>query len=137
MFIFLTEIKCNDTIVVQNLVQSLHFESFEMVPASRKVGGLLLAWNSNCSLNVVFLSKFIINCLLFYGADNVPWQLNLVYGPPTYHMRRSFWESLDEIGRPFSRPWLVIGDFNIVLTSEDKMGEGYRRIKQWGITKGG
>lgn len=60
--------------------------------------------------------------MLFNGVDDVPWQLTLVYSPPTYHMRRDFWDSLDGIGRAFSGPWLVIGDFNFVLTSADKRG---------------
>lgn len=84
-FIFLSEIKCSDINVVQQLVRTIHFDCFELVLASGKAGGLLLAWQSNCSIQIVMSSTFLINCLLFHDISNVPWQLTLVYGLPTYH----------------------------------------------------
>lgn len=59
---------------------------------------------------------------MFNQIDNVPWQITLIYGLPTYHQRKIFWESLDEIGNSFKGSWLAIGDFNVVLTSVDKLG---------------
>lgn len=73
-------------------------------------------------MRVVVSSKYFINCLCFKIADNIPWLITCMYGSSTFSMSRYFWDSLDEIGNSFTRPWMVIGNFNIVLTSSNKCG---------------
>lgn len=57
-FIFLSEIKCNDLDIVSKLVRSLKFDFFELVLATGKAGGLLLARRNTCHLKVVLMSTF-------------------------------------------------------------------------------
>lgn len=121
-FIFLFEVKCHDVNVVCRLVRKLCFDDFEFVPSVGKSGGLLLAWKTNFNIKIVVASLYFVNYHVFDGVVPLPWQFTLVYGPPTYSMRRAFWDSLDEIGSSFNGPWMMIGDFNVVLHSADKIG---------------
>lgn len=63
-----------------------------------------------------------INSLVFDNSTNVPWQLTAVYGPPVPHQRQLFWVDLSTISNSFAGAWFVIGDFNVVLSSVDKIG---------------
>lgn len=64
----------------------------------------------------------LINCLVFTNNDSPPWKLTFVYSPPNCASKHGFWDSLDAIGRSFEGPWMIIGDFNAVLNSADKLG---------------
>lgn len=39
-FVFLTEVKCSNVVIVEKIVRELHFDKFEFVPAFGKAGGL-------------------------------------------------------------------------------------------------
>lgn len=63
--------------------------------------------------------------------------MTMVYGPPTGALRLDFLDALHDIGISFNGDWLVLGDFNMVLTSADKIGgnpvasssrHGFRRL---------
>lgn len=49
-------------------------------------------------------------------------QLTVVYGYNQLHARQSLWEDLKRIADSMLEPWLVIGDFNNVLSVEDRRG---------------
>lgn len=121
-FVFLSEIKCNKVDKVEKLVKSLHFQCFEFILARGRTGGLLLFWKNQLNIKVIVSSSFLINCLVFSHNDPIPWQLTIVYGPPIPMHIPHFWDSLDSVGIAHDGPWLVIGDFNIVINSSDKRG---------------
>lgn len=39
-FMFLTKVKCNNVVIVENIVRKLHFDKFEFISALGKAGGL-------------------------------------------------------------------------------------------------
>lgn len=45
-----------------------------------------------------------------------------MYGPPVPSQRKYFWEALDNIALAFSGPWLLLGDFNTIISQSDKHG---------------
>lgn len=67
-------------------------------------------------------SPHFINSLVFDSGVGEPWKLTLVYGPPNPTRRGSFWEDLGDIGNQFAGPWCLIGEFNAVLSSTNKLG---------------
>lgn len=45
-----------------------------------------------------------------------------VYGLHSIVRRRSLWNSLKELKKGIIVPWMVIGDFNALLSAQDKVG---------------
>lgn len=98
------------------------FDMYDFVPAVGKSCGLLLAWKSSINLQIIVSSPNFISCIVFHPPNNTPWQLTCVYSPLIYSQQRFFWDTLDKIVSSFTGAWMVIGDFNVVPTSEDKIG---------------
>lgn len=49
-------------------------------------------------------------------------QMTCVYGPPSLIQSRQFWDTLDSLGNAHTRAWMLIGDFNSLVSSADKLG---------------
>lgn len=64
----------------------------------------------------------MINALVFSNPLDTPWQITGVYGPSYPSQHKFFWAALDELAVAFSSPWLILGDFNTVLSQADKIG---------------
>jgi hypothetical protein len=56
--------------------------------------------------------------------DNIRgnWRLNGFYGYPEGHRRRDSWNLVRNITQNSSLPWYIIGDFNDILTADEKKG---------------
>lgn len=48
--IILSETKCNNLDYVQGFFNSVGFYNSKLVPSKKKVGGLMLLWNSKCDI---------------------------------------------------------------------------------------
>uniref|UniRef100_A0A453GGX9 Endonuclease/exonuclease/phosphatase domain-containing protein n=1 Tax=Aegilops tauschii subsp. strangulata TaxID=200361 RepID=A0A453GGX9_AEGTS len=53
-------------------------------------------------------------------ATGAPWWLTVVYGPQEDADKISFMQELCEIGIDCPGPWMLCGDFNLILRDEDK-----------------
>lgn len=119
---FLAEVKCNNTTSVQRLAVATKFDHFEFVPSIRKAGGLILMWTNNVNMKVVSANTYMINCLIFDDIRTSPWQFTPIYGPPIPSLRPYFLDYLSTVGATFQGPWLVTGDFNMVLNQAENLG---------------
>lgn len=81
-------------------------------------------WNETVNFQIVFssLNINIVNCIVSATDFSIPWQFTFLYGPPISGLRLEFWDCLASIGDAFSGPWNLIGDFNSLLSQEDKIG---------------
>ena len=50
------------------------------------------------------------------------WILSPIYASPRLVERRIMWDNLSQVAQLHNLPWLLLGDFNEVLSSEDKLG---------------
>ncbi|KAK4737598.1 hypothetical protein R3W88_001295 [Solanum pinnatisectum] len=48
--------------------------------------------------------------------------LTVVYAACNASIRMELWESLSDLARQYTNPWLVGGDFNVILSEEEKLG---------------
>jgi endonuclease/exonuclease/phosphatase family metal-dependent hydrolase len=55
-------------------------------------------------------------------GDRGDWRLTCYYGYPERGRRRQAWELLRELRDMSTLPWCIIGDFNDLLSQEDKQG---------------
>jgi hypothetical protein len=119
--VFLTETKSARHVVSPILRQLGYFLTVQAPPSNSR-GGLLLAWKSDVILSAFYVSNNLI-CAWYYSATpDVKCLLSFVYGPPYKKTSSEFWTVLSSFGVSLSAPWLCIGDFNSILSPNDKYG---------------
>ena len=47
--------------------------------------------------------------------------LTVVYGFNTIEQRKSLWQEMNTISKGISQPWLIVGDFNVILYTKDRL----------------
>lgn len=55
-------------------------------------------------------------------SNNITWLLSSIYASPHIVERKILWSNLSLVAQLHNMPWLLLGDFNEVLTGEDKFG---------------
>ncbi len=65
---------------------------------------------------------FSLNLVLRRKADGSCFTISNVYGPTCDSLKSAFFQELRYIGTLSSGAWTVIGDFNVLLSSQDKNG---------------
>jgi exonuclease III len=96
------------------------FDEFIALPAHETRGGILLAWDSSVvKLGRTSLDSFSMNAEVV-GLDNVAWWITVVYGPQRREDKIQFLQELSERRLLCPGPWLLIGDFNLILRASKK-----------------
>jgi endonuclease/exonuclease/phosphatase (EEP) superfamily protein YafD len=75
-------------------------------------------------LEVFSSDRYSIATLVYSDPLNSTWLLIAVHGPPNHSQRARFWNSMENIIKSFSGPWMMIGDLNCISSSKDKIGGG-------------
>ncbi|KAK4254647.1 hypothetical protein QN277_010000 [Acacia crassicarpa] len=105
--------------------------SHELVVEPRGLtGGLTVWWLDNISLTVLFKSQNIIHVAAESDSFSTPKLISFVYGPPKEGERRLVWNSLRRWASSVEDPWLVMGDFNDLLSQAEKEGGNPRSLRK-------
>jgi exonuclease III len=100
----------------------LGFVSWLEVPPVGLSGGLFVTWKYGFTLNLVRLDQHHISCMVVSDPPLCSWLISCVYAPHTAQNRSALWSNLSELGNSFNGPWLLLGDFNAILSAADKCG---------------
>lgn len=84
-------------------------------------GGLAILWKHPFDCEILNYSQHFINIKASQGGRPV-WRLTCFYGCPESERRRESWNILRTLATDISLPWCVIGDFNDLLSNEEKRG---------------
>ena len=86
-------------------------------------GGLWLLWNSDI-VEVTQLAKIEqeIHVMVKVRASNIIWLLSSIYASPRLEERKLLWGNLANVASLHQLPWLMLGDYNELLSSHDKLG---------------
>lgn len=88
-----------------------------------RAGGLACFWKDSVEANIMFSSLNHIDMMIKIGADEREWRCTCIYGFPEGHAKRRTCELINNLANAVDCPcWLVCGDFNLVLSQEEKMG---------------
>jgi hypothetical protein len=79
-------------------------------------------WKDSIQCRVMNYSRNFINLVVKEG-DEPEWRLTCYYGYPERGRRRQAWDLLRELRDMSDHPWCIIGDFNDLLSQEDKKGD--------------
>lgn len=55
-------------------------------------------------------------------TSNFTWLISSVYASPRIAERRISWSNLSKVANLHDFPWLLLGDFNEILSGKDKFG---------------
>ena len=92
-------------------------------------GGLALLWDSTLQINVQSYSPHHIDADVVQPGGST-WRLTGFYGHPERTMCSHSWNLLRHLHALRARPWLVLGDFNEIISLEEKWGGDDRNFHQ-------
>ncbi|BFG35444.1 hypothetical protein CerSpe_217180 [Prunus speciosa] len=104
------------------VIQTLGFKCFEVVDTIGFSGGLWLLWNdSKVTVEIVgTYDQSISACVSWPGQS--PWMFTAIYASPSRVKREKLWEYLTFVAESHDLPWLLVGDFNDILSVDEKLG---------------
>ncbi|KAL7185376.1 hypothetical protein ACSBR2_027337 [Camellia fascicularis] len=86
-------------------------------------GGIWLLWNDlEIDCEVLLTTEQEIHAWIKVPSNPSPWLFSAIYASPHYNQRCILWDNLMLLSNTHSSPWLMLGDFNEILTSADKFG---------------
>ena len=100
----------------------MNFEEAWYVHPEGKSGGLTLWWHEDVFVDVLSSSKNIIHTKVSSLTHCLPEYISFVYGPPVEADRTQVWTQLRHIASTMSGTWMCVGDFNELLSQNDKWG---------------
>ena len=100
----------------------LQFKYCFIVPSLGRSGGLALLWMDDVQLTILNYSINHIDAqVCLQGA--LLWRFTGFYGNPITHRCRESWALLEKQDSRMTLPWLLMGDFNEILSSDERSGE--------------
>ncbi|XP_070004366.1 uncharacterized protein [Nicotiana sylvestris] len=85
-------------------------------------GKIWLLWKEQLvQVNVVIASDQLVHCKVKDKSTQFTCDITFVYGKKTIPERRSLWDQLRQLQHIMQEAWLVIGNFNSVLSVDDRI----------------
>ncbi|KAK4282132.1 hypothetical protein QN277_013544 [Acacia crassicarpa] len=119
--LILAETKCSDDLSLRPLV-SYGFDSMEIIPSQGLSGGMAMLWKSNCiKVQLIDTDRqfFHARCEL---PDPLLFFLTPIYAIPHSNLRSILWSKLKVLSAAISLPWIVLGDFNDIMSASERVG---------------
>ena len=104
---------------MKKIQADLHYDSMLVIPCVRKAGGLAMLWKDDVDLHVQTYSLNHIDARIMTDPSS-PWRLTGFYGRPEDHRKHESWEYLRHLHSRDSLPWICLGDYNEILSSDEK-----------------
>ncbi|KAK9928646.1 hypothetical protein M0R45_025770 [Rubus argutus] len=130
--VFLSETRMKDK-EIKKLRKKYKFCQGITVKPIKTAGGLALWWDHTVSIQILSKSKFLIDKVVKFNADDSLVRFSWFYGPPVQRDRTAFWNRCASLAGSLDLPWLCAGDFNEFLWRHEKEGgnpwnSGKRRL---------
>uniref|UniRef100_A0A803QIB1 Reverse transcriptase domain-containing protein n=1 Tax=Cannabis sativa TaxID=3483 RepID=A0A803QIB1_CANSA len=110
--------------------QLLKFSNGLEAPRTGLSGGLMLLWKDDIVLQLNTFGSCYFDTLITDASDH-KFHFTTFYGAPFVHNRLDSWILLRQLSNiaPL-QPWLIIGDFNEIISNENKSGGSLRSESQ-------
>ncbi|XP_072076779.1 uncharacterized protein [Arachis hypogaea] len=117
--VFLCETK-NQSLLVERQLKSVGFSEIFCVNRNGAAGGLALVWKEGVKVKVNRSAEFYISFLIEDQERRITWEMLEVHLHSTDQLRDNQYEALLEIIRQPGDRYVVISDFNVILSSDEK-----------------
>ena len=121
VLVFLSETKANWN-RMKGIQRKLNFTQGIIVPSNGRSGGLAMLWKEGADVSFKSCSNAHIDVVVCEGVGAQPWKGTRFYGHPNVGMRFTSWSLLKLLKRQCNMPWVVCGDFNEIVQSDEKLG---------------
>ena len=97
------------------------------VPREGLSRGLLLGWSPEQKLTIQYSSRHMIHSEIL-DHKGTPLSITFIYGQPDHTKREEVWIELKHLRHIARTNWLCIGDFNQILSHDDKFAFDSKKI---------
>ncbi|XP_050258890.1 uncharacterized protein LOC126703871 [Quercus robur] len=129
VLVFLAETKASQR-RIKGLQRKLGLTQGITVLSDGRSGGLAMLWKEGADVRFKSCSNSHIDMVVCEGNGALPWRATGFYGHPDAGMRPISWNLLELLNRQCNMPWVVFGDFNEILNSDEKLGWLERDARQ-------
>lgn len=113
-----------------SLVKAFNFDCFEIIPSHGQCGGIILFWNNkNFNIHVIDFHDRFLHCQIQDFNNHSNWLATFLYMTPQKENQYHIWNELLHLKPPNMEPWMIIGDFNCILSLNEKFGGVQRTTK--------
>lgn len=103
---------------IEDVCVCLHYDCAFTINCIGRSGGLCVLWKSSANCSTVSFSQNHIDVAISDVDGN--WRFTGFYGFPKRARRRLSWDLLRKLANVINLSWVVMGDFNNLLSSTDK-----------------
>jgi len=120
--LILLETMVNDC-TADRIVKSLGYQFYDTIPTFNQTGGIWVLWNTvNVDVTVMAKEDRVLPCVVYEKSTAKQVLLSAVYAPANPQDKDAFWAYLKKVSDTIDLPWCLIGDFNEMLLSSEKIG---------------
>jgi hypothetical protein len=123
------ETKCRNE-RLESIRVRLGFKGMFVVEPVGRSGGLVLFWKDDHMLEIQNYTRRHINAVVKEEDSRSAWKLTCFYGHPVTAKRHESWALLEHLRQFQPQPWMCVGDFNEILTPEEKTRVALRKERQ-------
>ena len=79
-------------------------------------------WTRETNVEIKSFGRHHIDAIITEANSNFKWRITGFYGHPQAHLRQFSWDLLAFLKDQYQLPWICFGDFNKILSIEEKSG---------------
>ncbi|XP_071921715.1 uncharacterized protein [Coffea arabica] len=125
MVVFLSETK-NRKRVIDVVMKQIQFDRNVVVEPEGRAGGLAMFWKQEVKVREVYTSECSIEIKIYDEEVRDEWWCIGLYASTDDGIRRGQWEFLEERMKVWGDKWMMIEDFNDIISNGEKWGGGGR-----------
>lgn len=97
--------------------------SFTINLVKHPAGRIWIVWKPGVyDVNITNITEQLIHYMVDHRGTGNKFNVTVVYGFNNQSMRRQLWEDIKSIHLQNRGPWAIMGDFNCILSTEERMG---------------
>nr|XP_027100870.1 uncharacterized protein LOC113719906 [Coffea arabica] len=127
---FLSETK-NRKNVIDRIARHLRLDHNVTVEAMNRAGGMALLWTKETQIVEVNTTAFTIEAKVEDNESRATWWFIGVYASCDQRFRKEQWRVLTDRSRLWGSRFLITGDFNDILSNDEKWEGAYREERSF------